>query len=227
MAAEDVYVRLCLQEIVKLDLEVKAIIQDIRDYAKTSDVLDDFNIRARERLSKLRKKVDELEQLGREQDKASDKDAILKNVENHRKNVSSTITSLRQANLSTQLQIEKYSKEQLLSGGSQLRNRGHGNKESLAKQAGDISESLVSLNRMMQGQLEQSQQTIGLLVSSSKTVSETQDEFRSMGGHIKNSRRLLTKYGRRELTDRLLIFLALVFFFSSVLYIVKKRLWPS
>ena len=27
MAAEDIHVRLCLQEIVKLDLEVKAIVQ--------------------------------------------------------------------------------------------------------------------------------------------------------------------------------------------------------
>ena len=36
---------------------------------------------------------------------------------------SSTITSLRQANLSKQLLIEKHSKEQLLAGGSQLRQR--------------------------------------------------------------------------------------------------------
>lgn len=46
-----------------------------------------------------------------------------------------------------------------------------------------------------------------------------------MTGHIQNSHKLITKYGRREFTDKLLIFLALVFFFSTVLYIVKKRMF--
>lgn len=66
-----------------------------------------------------------------------------------------------------------------------------------------------------------------LLVSGSKQVSDTHEEFKSMSGHIQNSKKLLTKYSRRELTDKLLIFLALVFFFASVLYIVKKRLFKS
>ena len=48
-----------------------------------------------------------------------------------------------------------------------------------------------------------------------------------MSGHIQHSRKLLTKYSRREFTDKLLIFLALVFFFATVLYIVKKRLFTS
>ncbi len=56
-------------------------------------------------------------------------------------------------------------------------------------------------------------------------MSDTNEEFKSMTGHIQNSRKLITKYGRRENTDKLLIFLALVFFFATVLYIVKKRLF--
>ena len=65
------------------------------------------------------------------------------------------------------------------------------------------------------------------VVSSSRTVGDTEEELRGMGGHIQSSHKLLTKYGRREWTDRLLILLALAFFFASVLYIVKKRLFPS
>jgi len=64
-------------------------------------------------------------------------------------------------------------------------------------------------------------------VSSSRVVGETEEELRSMGGHIQSSHKLLTKYGRREWTDRLLILLALAFFFATVLYIVKKRLFPA
>ncbi len=64
-----------------------------------------------------------------------------------------------------------------------------------------------------------------LAVSSSKQLSDTNEEFKSMTGHIQNSRKLITKYGRREITDKLLIFLALAFFFATVLYIMKKRLF--
>jgi len=66
-----------------------------------------------------------------------------------------------------------------------------------------------------------------IVVSSSRTVGDTEDELKNMGGHIQSSHKLLTKYGRREWTDRLLILLALAFFFASVLYIVKKRLFPA
>jgi len=58
-------------------------------------------------------------------------------------------------------------------------------------------------------------------------VGDTEEELKSMGGHIQSSHKLLTKYGRREWTDRLLILLALAFFFASVLYIVNKRLFPA
>ena len=64
-------------------------------------------------------------------------------------------------------------------------------------------------------------------VSSSRVVGDTEEELKGMGGHIQSSHKLLTKYSRREWTDRLLILLALAFFFATVLYIVKKRLFPS
>ena len=37
------------------------------------------------------------------------------------------------------------------------------------------------------------------------------------------SRRLITKYGRREVTDRVLIFFAALFFFACVFYVLRKR----
>jgi len=36
-------------------------------------------------------------------------------------------------------------------------------------------------------------------------------------------RRLITKYGRREVTDRVLIFFAAIFFFACVFYVLRKR----
>ena len=37
------------------------------------------------------------------------------------------------------------------------------------------------------------------------------------------SRRLITKYARREVTDRVLILFAVAFYFAVVLYILRKR----
>ena len=44
-----------------------------------------------------------------------------------------------------------------------------------------------------------------------------------MGAVIGQSGKLITKYGRRETTDKVLIFLAFAFFFSVVFYILRKR----
>ena len=42
--------------------------------------------------------------------------------------------------------------------------------------------------------------------------------------NVSVSHRLITKLNRREVTDKLLILLGLVFFFGVVLYILRKRL---
>ncbi|XP_064603283.1 vesicle transport protein SEC20-like [Liolophura sinensis] len=225
MAAEDVRVRVCLQEIVKLQLEITAFIQDIRECDGPLDRLMTINSEVRENLGNLKSKLQDLERMGNEQDKESDKQTILRDVQNHRKSMASTIVSLRQANLMANLAIDKKEKEDLLKGSTDVRKRNINNKESLVSSANSITESLMSLSKMMSGQVVQSQDTISSLESSSNTITGTREEFRSMSGHIQNSRKLLTKYNRREVTDKLLIFLALVFFFSTVLYIVKKRIW--
>lgn len=63
-------------------------------------------------------------------------------------------------------------------------------------------------------------------VNSSRTILDANEEFKSMSGTIQLGRKLITKYNRRELTDKLLIFLALALFLATVLYIIKKRLFP-
>ena len=63
-----------------------------------------------------------------------------------------------------------------------------------------------------------------LSASSSAQVKDTQEEYKGLSGIIQTSKNLLNKYNRREVTDRLLIFFGLVLFFSTVLYILKKRL---
>lgn len=84
----------------------------------------------------------------------------------------------------------------------------------------------MGISRMMSQQVQQSEEAMQTLVSSSRTLLDANEEFKSMSGTIQLGRKLITKYNRRELTDKLLIFLALALFLATVLYIVKKRLFP-
>uniref|UniRef100_A0A8C4ZN92 BCL2 interacting protein 1b n=1 Tax=Gadus morhua TaxID=8049 RepID=A0A8C4ZN92_GADMO len=190
-SSSDVHVRICGQEIIKYDLEIKAIIQDIRECPGPQASLLEFNARVKEKFNQLRHRIQDLEQMSREQDKETDRLVIQLETESQRKQL------LRKAT-----------------------------KESLVHTSSDITESLMSISRMMAEQVHHSEDTVGSLVTSSKTVQETNEEFRSMTGTIHLGRKLILKYNRRELTDKLLIFLALALFLATVLYILKKRLFP-
>nr|AAC33124.1 Nip1 isoform s1 [Homo sapiens] len=190
-APQDVHVRICNQEIVKFDLEVKALIQDIRDCSGPLSALTELNTKVKEKFQQLRHRIQDLEQLAKEQDKESEKQLLLQEVENHKKQMLRKTT-----------------------------------KESLAQTSSTITESLMGISRMMAQQVQQSEEAMQSLVTSSRTILDANEEFKSMSGTIQLGRKLITKYNRRELTDKLLIFLALRLFLATVLYIVKKRLFP-
>lgn len=153
MAAEDTEVRSCLQEIVKLDLEIKALIQDIRECALTEDILEDLNKDARLKIGKLQKKIEELEVFGIEADLEEDRQVIMRDVDNHKDRLSNIVTSLRQSNLKAKFAMEKANTEKLLtSRNSGMRQRAR-NKDGLAKQASAITESLVSINKKLTEQV--------------------------------------------------------------------------
>ncbi|XP_074772359.1 vesicle transport protein SEC20 isoform X2 [Athene noctua] len=184
-------VRVCHQEIVKFDLEIKAAVQDIRDCPGPLSALTELNAAVKEKFRHLRGRIQELEQMAKEQDKESEKQALLREVENHMKQMLRKTT-----------------------------------KESLAESASNITESLMGISRMMSQQVQQSEETVQTLANSSRTILEANEEFKSMSGTIQLGRKLITKYNRRELTDKMLIFLALALFLATVLYILKKRLFP-
>ncbi|KAM9373497.1 vesicle transport protein SEC20 isoform 2-T2 [Phaethornis superciliosus] len=190
-AAASVPVRVCHQEIVKFDLEIKAAVQDIRDCSGPLSALTELNAAVKEKFRHLRDRIQELEQMAKEQDKESEKQSLLREVENHKKQMLRKTT-----------------------------------KESLAESASNITESLMGISRMMSQQVQQSEETVQTLANSSRTILEANEEFKSMSGTIQLGRKLITKYNRRELTDKLLIFLALALFLATVLYILKKRLFP-
>ncbi|KAI6076852.1 Vesicle transport protein SEC20 [Aix galericulata] len=214
-AAACVPVRVCHQEIVRFDLEIKAAVQDIRDCPGPLSALTELNAAVKEKFRHLRGRIQELEQMAREQDKESEKQALLQEVENHKKQMLSNQAAWRKANLACKIAIDNAEKDQLLQGRDSLRQR-KTTKESLAESASNITESLMGISRMMSQQVQQSEETVQTLANSSRTILEANEEFKSMSGTIQLGRKLITKYNRRELTDKLLIFLALALFLATV-----------
>lgn len=56
-------------------------------------------------------------------------------------------------------------------------------------------------------------------------MSSTKNELEHQQQVIVQSGKLLGKYGRREVTDKVLLVLAFVFFLACVFYILQKRLF--
>ena len=108
---------------------------------------------------------------------------------------------------------------------SRKRNVASKDKKGVATKASNVTQDLLSLSRMLASQVVMSEQTLGSLVDSSASVSETQEEFKMMGSLLTQSRKLVFKYGRREITDKVLIIFALAFFFASTFYVIMKRLF--
>lgn len=86
-----------------------------------------------------------------------------------------------------------------------------------------VTDNLTAISRQLADTVQRSSLTVDDLVESSTTVHETNKEFKSMGAEIGQSRKLITKYGRRETTTHVLIFIAFCFFFACVFHILRKR----
>lgn len=126
------------------------------------------------------------------------------------------------------LEIEKLDKAELLASTSEVRHRtGHSkhSQSSLAYQQDSVTEKMLSISRHLAETTQKSAATLETLVSSSSNVEGTNDELQNTAGSILHSKKLLKKYGRRECTDKILVFFAFTLFIVVVLYIVQKRLF--
>lgn len=136
--------------------------------------------------------------------------------------------AFKKANIKAMLAIEKSNKEELLKMRDpevQLKHRQKRDKENIAKMSSSVTDQLLSISRQLADTTQRSADTLGTLVASSDNVTGTQEELKIASGVINQSGKLLAKYGRREVTDKVLMFFAFAFFVACVIYIVQKRLF--
>lgn len=221
------------QDIVDNNLHVKAIIQDILAFRGSIAELDTLNEAGRGKLAALRKCIERLDDWARDEGDPN----VYKEVDQHREQFSKTLQAFRKANISTMLEIEKQQKDELfaLSPESELRQRHPGssasatgsksNRSSLLSQQESVTDRMRSISQQLSETTQKSAVTLETLITSSTAVEGTRDELLNTAGTISQSGKLLKKYGRRECTDKILLFFAFAFFLACVFYIVQKRLF--
>ncbi|XP_046851708.1 vesicle transport protein SEC20-like [Xenia sp. Carnegie-2017] len=219
-----------IREIVQIEIDTTALIQEANGITEFQDELNLVTSKVKKMFISLRRKLDELKQIGEEEDRESNHLRIKEEVKKHCQNLSTMQVNLRKAVAIAQSSIEKYEKNQLITGEreqhSGVRQRQQ-SKEGLARTASNITENLMSISKMMEHQVQQSRNNTEALMMSSKGITDTDEELKGLSGFIHTSKQLLNKYNRRENTDKLLIFFGLVLFFCTVLYIIKKRIFSS
>lgn len=217
------------QDLIDNNLQAKAIIQDILSYRGSISDLETLNEVGRSKLAALRKCIEKLDDWARD---VGDPE-LSKEVDIHRDQFSKTLQAFRKANVATMLEIEKANREELMAitGESDLRKRpttgtsSRHNRSSLISQENNVTEKMLSISRHLSETTQKSATTLDTLVMSSQNVDATRDELQSTHGTIHQSGKLLQKYGRRECTDKVLLFFAFIFFLACVFYIVQKRLF--
>ncbi|KAK8768952.1 vesicle transport protein Sec20 isoform X2 [Amblyomma americanum] len=213
-----------LQELLKLDLRVKNCIQDIQNDCDSREQFNAINLEAAESMQKFKKTLEALKSFAKEQDKTEDRERLLRKVDDCVLGMKLNINALRKASLAVEKSIDDQYRERLLSGGH-VKQRGRADKETLLRSTSGMTENLFTISRLMADQVKHSENALDLLVNTSTVITESQEESRQMSSAILQSKKLLSKYGRREMTDRVLIILALLFFFACVLYVLKRRLF--
>ncbi|XP_054167058.1 vesicle transport protein SEC20-like [Oppia nitens] len=216
--------------IIKSDLQLKALINDI---SKCNTCEEDINYlisRASQLIRSYKTSIDDLIKTSKELSTVSQKKSLDTEIDGFRNQLEANSISLRKAIAGSQKCISTKTREQLFNINTEQtslrhRNVGSVNRELLANKSNAITDNLKSVSRLLAAQVTQSEQTLHTLIDSSAMVTETGEEFKSMSNLIVHSRKLLTKYGRREITDKVLIILALIFFFGCVLYVMTKRLF--
>ncbi|XP_062542283.1 vesicle transport protein SEC20 [Armigeres subalbatus] len=220
------------QDIVDNNLHAKAIIQDILAFRGSIVELATLNEAGRGKIAALRKCIERLDDWARDEGDPN----VFKEVDQHREQFSKTLQAFRKANISTMLEIEKQQKDELfaISPESELRQRNPAagatanskqNRSSLLSQQESVTDRMRSISQQLSETTHKSAATLETLISSSSSVEGTRDELLNTAGTISQSGKLLKKYGRRECTDKILLFFAFSFFLACVFYIVQKRLF--
>lgn len=213
-------------DLTRLSVQIRRSIQDFHLCATFKEI-DEQNAAVRGLMDSMRSSIQELERCARECLEVEEAERLRKVLESYQEQLVSCQRQFRAANVNQISALERKSAKDLLGQSDLRQRRPGGDKQHLASQHSNVTNNLKAISRQLAATVEKSQLTVSNLEGSSKTLQEVDEEHRSMSGVIGQSKKLITKYMRREFTDKILIVFALAFFFAVVLYILRKRIFPT
>ncbi|XP_072944360.1 vesicle transport protein SEC20 [Epargyreus clarus] len=216
-----------VKTLAKCHFELKAISHDILSCNNSIERLNELNELGRAAIREIREEMEKLDTYAKDaRDSKYDKE-----LETQRHILAGLLRDFKEANIRRMFAIEKSQREDLFTpeedkDGVRKRNKkGKVDSDGLLQMSTGVTEQLLSISRQLADTTQRSQDTLDSLVSSSSTVHGTQSELQNTAGSISQSSKLLNKYGRREFTDKVIMFFAFLFFLAVCLYIVQKRMF--
>ncbi|XP_029669853.1 vesicle transport protein SEC20 isoform X1 [Formica exsecta] len=227
MDPDNYSVDLISQDIVKYHFEVNALIQDIQQCSGPLEILNELNAEGRTKIAVLKSSIDRLASIAETESNEKEKTELLLAVDNYKEQLSTSLTAFRKANVVSACVIDKLARENLFSmpEEQQAALRKRHSKQSLTNASSQVTDKLLSISRHLAEITQRGADTLDTLLTSSDKVGGTKDELEHQQQAIVQSGKLLGKYGRREVTDKVLLALAFAFFLACVFYILQKRLF--
>ena len=220
-----------LKDLLLIDCEIQAKIQ-LLSIIKSYNTLDQRSSEIKALLKDYKQKLNDIKDVcSVVQSRNSNKTEIyLNELKIQTDHFNKIEIKFRNEYYLAQKKLENSERDSLLhssseSGGDNIQQRKNIDKEILYNQSKVFNENLLESSQTIKSSLEQSNLALNKLQSSSDSIKQTSDDYNKMSLNINDSKRLLTKYDRREFTNKLLFVFSLCLFFSVVLYIIWKRLF--
>jgi len=227
MDPDNYAVELIRQDIVKYQLQVNALIQDIQQCSGPLEMLDELNAEGRAKIAVLKFSIEHLASVAETEADEKKRVELLSAVDSNKEQLNTSLAAFRKANVVSACVIDKLARENLFSMSDDRQNalRRRHDKKGLTNASSQMTDKLLSISRHLAETVQRSADTLDTLLTSSDKVGSTKDELEHQQQAIAQSGKLLGKYGRREITDKALLVLAFAFFLACVFYILQKRLF--
>ncbi|XP_076068117.1 vesicle transport protein SEC20-like isoform X2 [Oratosquilla oratoria] len=164
---DQVYISVVKQDIVKYDVTLKSLVQEIRECKCNQAELDELVLQIRTRMNYLREQIAELKRLAQEQDSEEAKAGLNDEVSRCEKLLQDNHKSFRNATLAAQLAINQRTKDELLNeedvDDNKLRNREKMSRDMMLKKSSQLTDDLLTVTRLIKENTDKSGKTVDQL----------------------------------------------------------------
>eukprot|EP00002_Diphylleia_rotans_P007758 TRINITY_DN17429_c0_g1_i1.p1 TRINITY_DN17429_c0_g1~~TRINITY_DN17429_c0_g1_i1.p1 ORF type:complete len:274 (-),score=53.06 TRINITY_DN17429_c0_g1_i1:72-893(-) len=221
--------RLNLWELVRTELEIESGIRSLREDELPAAKIESrarFILSAMERLQQRKKAIIEICERNPSASYSEQLRADLGSLEKKHSKIQYEYREARSMSKRKHVHEEVDRRKALFDTAQEtLRHRKQIQSESAQMEAADdIIDSLRRSQKALANDVERSQETLKVLHDSSSTLMMNLGENKEIESNTKGSKSRMKHLQRRDVLDRIMIFLAALFFFLVVLYIINRRI---